>query len=129
MGAIRPGNVRIRYTSKDNTWGWLVPQPIAIGVGQEVPYELVLHTTARDLRCIDASTGAVLADLEIEWRTALGGDEPVVAKARTDAQGLLHLRMPDQQVELRCVGATGAFTTISWGAGTGPAIVSLPRAP
>jgi hypothetical protein len=53
----------------------------------------------------------------------------LVAKARTDGAGLLHLRMPDQQIELRCVGDSGAFTAVSWGPGTGPLNVSLRRAP
>ncbi len=128
LGSLPPGAVSITFVSKDKTWAWFVPQTIAIAPGQEVAQELQLHTTPRDLRCVDVSGGAVLANVEIEWRTGLGGKE-LSAKARTDAAGLLHLRMPDQNVEIRCVGDSGAFTTIAWCAGNGPLTVALRRAP
>ncbi len=128
LGSLAPGSLRLDYWSKDKTWAWSVAQPITIVPGQEVAHEIQLHTTARDLRCVDVSGGAVLANVEIEWRTGLGGKE-LTAKARTDAAGLLHLRMPDQNVETRCVGDVGAFTMIAWGAGNGPLTVALRRAP
>ena len=128
LGSLQPGAVSITYVSEDNTWAWFVPQPIMIDPGQERLYPLQFHTTARDMRCVDVSGGAVLANVEVEWRTGLCGKE-LTAKARTDAAGLLQLRMPDQNVEIRCVGDNGPFTTIAWGAGNGPLTVALRRAP
>ncbi|MEO6708554.1 MAG: hypothetical protein ABI054_06800, partial [Planctomycetota bacterium] len=128
LGGLKPGQVRVTYESKDKTWAWLVPQAVTIEPGQEQSLEIALHTTARDLRCVDAQSGAILANVEIEWRTAFGGEE-LISKARTDAAGLLHLRMPDQEIAVRCVGYAGESTLLSWGAGTGALSVSLQRAP
>jgi hypothetical protein len=128
LGSLTPGTLRLTYQSADNAWAWCVPQPVAIAAGQQHACTIEVRTTERDLRCVDAASGAPLADVEVEWLTGAGGEE-LVSKARTDAQGLVHLRMPDQQVGFRCVGDPGERVGISWGAGTGPLSVVLRRAP
>jgi hypothetical protein len=128
IGSLSPGLCQVTFASSDDTWAWLVPQQATIQPGLEAPFEIAIFTTARDLRCVDTATGALLANVDIEWRTGLPNYE-VIAHAQTDAQGLVHLKMPEQNVELRCVGDTGAFTTIAWSAGSGPLTVALHRVP
>jgi RNA polymerase sigma-70 factor (ECF subfamily) len=128
IGSIKPGVGRVTFTSQDKTWIWLVPQQITIAPGVNTPLEIALFNTARDLRCVGSANGAPLANVDVEWRTG-GGGYQLVAHAKTDAQGLVHLKMPEQNVDVRCVGDTGAFTTIAWSAGSGPLTVALHHAP
>ena len=80
------------------------------------------------MRCVALGTGAPLAGVEIEWRTG-ASSEPHESRARTDELGVLHLKMPEQNVELRCAGDLGAWTTIAWSAGASASTVALRPAP
>jgi hypothetical protein len=128
VGALNPGSARVTFASSDNTWAWLAPQQVTIQPGLDSDCEIAIATSARDLRCLDTATSALLANVDVEWRTGLPNYE-VVAHALTDSQGLLHLKMPEQNVEFRCVGDTGSYTTIAWSAGSGPLTVALHHAP
>jgi RNA polymerase sigma-70 factor (ECF subfamily) len=123
-GSLSPGSAWITITSRDELWSWPLAQPVDVQPGQETQLEIPISTTARDLRCVDATTGAALASTAIELRTGPAGREHTATRT-TDAEGILHLQMPEQNVELRRSGNTGSFTTIAWSAGNGPLSVAL----